>query len=127
MLTKPPNLRTTSKSQSMQEVHCFVDIDSGLNVFLSRSGSPDAHALEQTSDPLSLYSFIVGDEEDEGTIITLFQSKISTTAEVSTFFLDFFFHDATEEQIEALIATYPDKTTDGSPLCTGLLNGWYLQ
>jgi triacylglycerol lipase len=41
--------------------------------------------------------------------------------------LDFFFHDATEAQIEALIATYPDTITDGSPFRTGILYDWYPQ
>lgn len=71
--------------------------------------------------------FIIGDQEDEGTIFALFQSNITTTAELTTYLLDFFFHDATEAQVEALIATYPDTTDDGSPFRTGILYDWYPQ
>ena len=71
--------------------------------------------------------FIIGDEEDEGTIFGLFQSNITTIAELTTYLQDFYFHDATEAQLEALIATYPDTTTDGSPFRTGILYDWYPQ
>jgi triacylglycerol lipase len=39
--------------------------------------------------------FIAGDQEDEGTIFTLFQSNITTTAELVSYLLNVFFHDAT--------------------------------
>jgi triacylglycerol lipase len=71
--------------------------------------------------------FIIGDEEDEGTIFALFQSNITTTAELTTYLSDFFFHDATVAQIEALIATYPDPLINGSPFRTGILYDWYPQ
>jgi len=69
--------------------------------------------------------YIIGDQEDEGTLFALFQSNITTNAELVQYISDFYFHDATTAQIEALVATYTDTTTDGSPFRTGILNNWY--
>ena len=38
-----------------------------------------------------------------------------------------YFQDATTETITALVATYPDDPSDGSPFGTGILNEWYPQ
>lgn len=103
------------------------------SVALSYLPRPDGTVLTASPEVLvaegkyAQVPFIIGDEEDEGTIFALFQSNITTTAELTTYLLDFFFHDATEAQIEALIATYPDTTTDGSPFRTGILWDWYPQ
>jgi triacylglycerol lipase len=103
------------------------------SVALSYLPRPDGTVLTASPEVLvaegkyAKVPFIIGDEEDEGTIFALFQSNITTTAQLTTYFLDFFFHDATEAQIEALIATYPDTITDGSPFRTGILYDWYPQ
>jgi triacylglycerol lipase len=69
---------------------------------------------------------IVDDQEDEGTIFALFQSNITTTAELVSY-LNVFFHDATQEVIEQLVASYPDNASDGSPFRTSIFNEWYPQ
>ena len=56
--------------------------------------------------------FIIGDQEDEGTLFALFQSNITTIPELVDYLSIFYFHNATRAQIEALVATYPDVTTD---------------
>jgi hypothetical protein len=71
--------------------------------------------------------FIIGDQEDEGTLFALFQSNITTIPELVDYLSIFYFHNATRAQIEALVATYPDVTTDGSPFRTLFLNNWYPQ
>ncbi|TVY19922.1 putative secreted lipase [Lachnellula arida] len=71
--------------------------------------------------------FIVGDQEDEGTIFALFQSNITTIDQLVTYLQTIFFNDATTAQIQDLVATYPDITTDGSPFRTLDLNNWYPQ
>jgi triacylglycerol lipase len=38
-----------------------------------------------------------------------------------------FFHGASSAQLNELVATYPDVTTDGSPFRTGIFNNWYPQ
>jgi carboxylesterase type B len=100
---------------------------------LSYLPRPDGTVLTASPEVLvaeSKYAkvpFIIGDEEDEGTIFALFQSNITTEAQLTTYLLDFYFHSATEAQIAALLATYPDTTTDGSPFRTGILWNWYPQ
>ncbi|TVY48690.1 putative secreted lipase [Lachnellula occidentalis] len=71
--------------------------------------------------------FIIGDQEDEGTLFALFQSNITTTAQLIDYLSTVFFNDATTEQVTALVATYPDDPSDGSPFRTGILNEFYPQ
>ncbi|KAI9697473.1 MAG: hypothetical protein M1820_007808 [Bogoriella megaspora] len=69
--------------------------------------------------------FIIGDQEDEGTLFALFQSNITTKQELVDYFLTYYFLDATEDQIDTLLSYYTDISSDGSPFRTGLLNEWY--
>ncbi|TVY93221.1 putative secreted lipase, partial [Lachnellula willkommii] len=71
--------------------------------------------------------FIIGDQEDEGTLFSLFQSNISTTAELITYLSTVYFQDATVDQVTTLVGTYPDDPSAGSPFRTGILNNWYPQ
>jgi triacylglycerol lipase len=70
--------------------------------------------------------FIIGDQEDEGTLFSLFESNITTNAELVEYFSFYYFNDATTEQIENL-TTFYNTTTDGSPFRTGDLWNWYPQ
>jgi triacylglycerol lipase len=71
--------------------------------------------------------FIIGDQEDEGTLLALFQSNITTTEGIAEYLKEYYFYNATSDQIDGLIANYPDTATDGSPFRTGNLNNWYPQ
>jgi triacylglycerol lipase len=101
------------------------------SVALSYLPRPDGTALTASPDVLIMEGnyaavpFIIGDQEDEGTLFALFTSNISTTAELVTYLSSYFFHDATTAQIEALVATYPDDASDGSPFRTSIFNEWY--
>jgi carboxylesterase type B len=103
------------------------------SVALSYLPRPDGVVLTASPEVLvesgkyAAVPFIIGDQEDEGTLFALFTPNISTTAELVTYLSSYFFHDATTVQIEALVATYPDDITDGSPFNTFLLNEWYPQ
>jgi carboxylesterase type B len=94
---------------------------------------PDGIALTQSPDLLvqsgkyAQVPFIVGDQEDEGTLFGLFTSNISTTDQLSEYFTSIFFHNADKTTIDDLIATYQTTTDDGSPFRTALLNNWYPQ
>jgi triacylglycerol lipase len=68
---------------------------------------------------------IIGDQEDEGTLFSLFQSNITNSAQLITYLSEYFFHSATIDQITNLVATYPDDWLAGSPFNTGLLNAVY--
>jgi carboxylesterase type B len=103
------------------------------SVALSYLPRPDGVALTQSPDVLAengqfaSVPFIIGDQEDEGTLFSLVQSNISTTDELVEYLSTVFFHDATVVQIQALVATYPDDPSAGSPYNTGLLNEIYPQ
>ncbi|KAL3423593.1 sterol esterase precursor [Phlyctema vagabunda] len=103
------------------------------SVALSYLPRPDGSVLTQSPDVLATSGrfakvpFIIGDQEDEGSIFALFQSNITTTAQVAQYLKQFFFNSASDAQMTALVATYPDTTTDGSPFRTGILNNIYPQ
>jgi carboxylesterase type B len=94
---------------------------------------PDGTALTDSPDILvqsgryAKVPFINGNQEDEGTIFALFQPNISTTAQLSTYFKELFFHNAPKSTIDQLIGTYQTISEDGSPFRTLLLNNWYPQ
>lgn len=67
---------------------------------------------------------IIGDQQDEGTLFSLAQTNI-TDSNLLTKYLASYFPTATEAQITALIATYPDDPTYGSPYNTGDLYNIY--
>ncbi|KAF3133228.1 hypothetical protein TWF569_010672 [Orbilia oligospora] len=103
------------------------------SISLSYLPRPDGVVLTQSPD-LSVLTgkfakvpFIIGSQEDEGTIFALFQSTIKTIPQLVTYLKTYFFHGATTAQIQGLVDTYPDTTTDGSPFRTGIFNNWYPQ
>ncbi|KAF2417444.1 acetylcholinesterase/Butyrylcholinesterase [Tothia fuscella] len=69
---------------------------------------------------------IIGDQEDEGTIFSLFQKNITTTNELVTY-LTSFFPEADRSVLAGLVATYPNNPAAGSPFGTGLLYNIYPQ
>lgn len=103
------------------------------SVALSYLPRPDGTVLPDSPDVLAASGryapvpMIIGDQEDEGTIFALFQSNITTNDELVEYLSTYYFIDATTEQIEALLATYPEDVTDGSPFRTGIFNVLYLQ
>ena len=118
----------------------FLNAANSVPAFLSYTGvalsylpRPDGTILSDSPDKLvkaGKYAdvpFIIGDQEDEGTILALFQSNITTTKEIAEYLKRYYFYNATSDQIDGLVAKYPDMATDGSPFRTGVLNNWYPQ
>ncbi|KAH7418936.1 lipase [Cadophora sp. MPI-SDFR-AT-0126] len=103
------------------------------SVALSYLPRPDGKVLTQSPDVLiasgkyAPVPFIIGDQEDEGTIFALFQGNISTTAQIVTYLSKYFFPDASTAQLNGLLATYPDDWSAGSPFGTLFLNAIYPQ
>lgn len=103
------------------------------SVALSYLPRPDGTAFTQSPElavqkgEYASVPFIVGDQEDEGTLFALFQSNITTTDQMVDYFKELFFFHASDDQLNALIDTYPDITEDGSPFGTGTFNNWYPQ
>lgn len=103
------------------------------SVALSYLPRPDGKALTKSPDLLlssgawAKVPFIIGDQEDEGTIFALFQSNISTTTQLATYLKDVFFHNASPSVITGLLNIYPNDLFSGSPFRTLLVNNWYPQ
>jgi triacylglycerol lipase len=101
------------------------------SIALSYLPRPDGVALTQSPDVLiesgkyAAVPFIIGDQEDEGTLFALFTPNITNTAQLVTWLSTYLFHDATTADIQALVATYPDDPSAGSPFNTFLFNEWY--
>jgi carboxylesterase type B len=104
-----------------------------FTVNLSYLPRPDGKALSASPDALvkagkyAKVPFIVGDQEDEGTLFALFTSNLTTTAEVTNYLSTIFFNSASTAQIEQVVGSYQTITEDGSPFRTGLLNNLYPQ
>ncbi|RHZ62726.1 hypothetical protein CDV55_106918 [Aspergillus turcosus] len=103
------------------------------SVALSYLPRPDGKVMTASPDILgktgkyAAVPIIIGDQEDEGTLFALFQSNITTTTQIVDYLAKYYFYGATRGQLEELVATYPDITTDGSPFRTGIFNNWYPQ
>jgi acetylcholinesterase len=120
----------TTYLNAANSVPAIFDYESVALSYLPR---PDGVVLTASPEVLSesgqfaKVPFIIGDQEDEGTLFSLVQSNITTTAELVNYLSTIFFHDATVAQIEALVATYSEDPSAGSPFNTGALNEIYPQ
>lgn len=103
------------------------------SVALSYLPRPDGTVLPDSPDVLATQGryaavpMINGDQEDEGTIFTLFTSNVTTTQDLLEYLATYYFSSATTEQLNALLDTYPQDITQGSPFRTGILNEVYPQ
>ena len=126
-------LRTTPYEKLLNATNSVPGILSYNSLALSYLPRPDGTALTLSPDVLiaegkyAKVPFIIGDQEDEGTLFALFTSNITTTADIVEYLSAFYFHDATKAQIQALVDLYPEDVSDGSPFRTLLLNEWYPQ
>ncbi|KAI0432293.1 sterol esterase [Xylaria sp. FL1042] len=103
------------------------------SVALSYVPRPDGVVLPDSPDVLAkngqyaAVPMIIGDQEDEGTLFSLFQSNITTEADLIGYLSEVFFQDATRDQVAELVATYSPALSAGSPFRTGILNSPYPQ
>ncbi|KAF3941845.1 Cholinesterase [Dactylella cylindrospora] len=103
------------------------------SIALSYLPRPDGVSLTRSPELLALSGkiaqvpYIIGSQEDEGTLFALFQSTITTIPKLVDYLGSYFFHGATTSQLQTLVGTYPDITTDGSPFRTLWFNNWYPQ
>lgn len=126
-------LRGLDYTKFLNAANSFPSITSYNSVSLPYLPRPDGKVLTDspehlvTSGRYASVPFIIGDQEDEGTIFSLAQHNISTTQELVDYLETIFFFDATRAELEELVSTYPDNATDGSPFRTGAYNNWYPQ
>lgn len=109
-----------------------VPIASSYNsIALSYLPRPDGTVLGDSPDILAAQGkvakvpVLIGDQEDEGTLFSIFQGNITNNEELVQYLNSLYFQDATTSQIEAFVATYPDDPSAGSPFRTGDANNIY--
>ncbi|KIX10062.1 uncharacterized protein Z518_01143 [Rhinocladiella mackenziei CBS 650.93] len=103
------------------------------SVALSYLPRPDGTVLTKSPDALlranqySKVPFIIGDQEDEGTLFSLFQSNLTTIDDLVQYFHQGLLHNSPIGTIQELVGFYNDTSTYGSPFRTGSLNNIYPQ
>ena len=126
-------LRSKDYTTFLNAANSVPGILSYSSVALSYMPRPDGTVLTASPDVLvqqgkyAKVPFIIGDQEDEGTIFALFQSNLTTTAQVVDYLQKFLFNNAPTSVVQGLVATYQDIAVDGSPFRTLFLNNWYPQ
>ncbi|CAI6332262.1 unnamed protein product [Periconia digitata] len=126
-------LRSVSYTTYLNAVNSVPGLLSYSSVSLSYLPRPDGKILTASPDALvaagkyAKVPFIVGDQEDEGTLFGLFTPNLTTTADVTDYLATVFFPDAPKTTLASLVASYSTITEYGSPFRTSLLNNWYPQ
>lgn len=85
--------------------------------------SPDTASANGNAG-IAAVPFIIGDQEDEGTLFALAQSNITTDAALITY-INSYFPGVPRSQIQSLTSSYPDVASAGSPFGTGDFNNIY--
>ncbi|KAI0911381.1 sterol esterase [Ustulina deusta] len=141
-------VQTAGCSGSKDSLQCLrgADYDTFLNAANSVPGvlsytslalsyvpRPDGVALPDSPDILAktgryaAIPMIIGDQEDEGTLFSLFQPNTTTEADLIDYLSTFFFKKATRDQVAELVGTYSPALSAGSPFRTSILNSPYPQ
>ncbi|KAL1592626.1 hypothetical protein SLS60_011042 [Paraconiothyrium brasiliense] len=126
-------LRSKDYTTFLNAANSVPGILSYSSVSLSYLPRPDGTALTASPDALVVAGkyakipFIVGDQEDEGTLFGLFTPNLTTTQDVTKYLSTVFFPTASTTVLQGLVDTYQNTLEDGSPFRTLLLNNWYPQ
>ncbi|KAF2643727.1 alpha/beta-hydrolase [Massarina eburnea CBS 473.64] len=126
-------LRGVDYTTFLNAANSVPGILSYSTVSLSYLPRPDGTALTQSPDLLAQAGkyakvpFIIGDQEDEGTLFGLFTPNLTTTSDVAKYLSTVFFPTASATTLSKLVDTYQTTIEDGSPFRTVLLNNWYPQ
>ncbi|KAK4203177.1 alpha/beta-hydrolase [Triangularia verruculosa] len=95
----------------------------------SYSPRPDGRILTASPEVLAqtgkyaAVPTIIGNQENEGTVFALFQSNITTEADLISYLHAVFFRNATREEVASLVATYP--ANPDSPAGVGASDSTY--
>ncbi|KAF1814103.1 putative extracellular lipase [Eremomyces bilateralis CBS 781.70] len=130
-------LRELSYNDFLDAANSVPAMLSYFSVSLAYLPRPDGFSMTDSPDELGLAGkiakvpFIIGDQEDEGTLLALFQSNITTTEELNTYLNTILFPFIDRPIIEGLVDTYGksfiESIVENSPFRTGLDNNWYPQ
>jgi carboxylesterase type B len=126
-------LRSVDYTTFLNAANTVPGLLSYNSVALSYLPRPDGTALTASPDLLisagkyAKVPFIVGNQEDEGSLFGLFTPNLTTTRDVADYFSSIYFPFADKKVVQGLVDTYQTTTEDGSPFRTLLLNNWYPQ
>jgi carboxylesterase type B len=126
-------LRSVDYSTYLNAANSVPGILSYSTVSLSYLPRPDGTALTASPDLLiaagkyAKVPFIVGDQEDEGTLFGLFTANLTSPNDITKYLSTTFFPSTDTSVIKGLVDTYQTTIEDGSPFRTLLLNNWYPQ
>ncbi|PGH18837.1 hypothetical protein AJ79_00250 [Helicocarpus griseus UAMH5409] len=126
-------LRDVEYDTLIDAMNAVPGILSYSSIALSYLPRPDGKVLTKSPDELLMAGkfakvpFILGSQEDEGTLFALFQSNMTTTDQLGEYLKSKFFNGASDEQIAELLSIYSEIDEYGAPHRTGLLNNWYPQ
>lgn len=82
---------------------------------------PDTVDVLTATGQYAKVPFIIGDQQDEGTLFSLGQTNLSTSDDTVTFLNDFYYPQTDRSVVQGFVDTYPDDIVSGSPYNTGLL------
>ncbi|KAM7214959.1 Alpha/Beta hydrolase fold [Rhypophila decipiens] len=124
-------LRNLPYAKFLNAANSVPGILSYNSVALSYLPRPDGKVLVRSPE-LSVSSgkyaavpMIIGDQEDEGTLFSLFQNNVTNTPRLVSYLNDIFFHGASKKDMEGLVDTYSPIITEGSPFGSGIWNEVY--
>ncbi|KAI8623559.1 sterol esterase [Xylariaceae sp. FL1651] len=126
-------LRNADYDTFLKAANSVPGILSYTSVALSYLPRPDGVVLPESPDILAqtgkyaAVPMIIGDQEDEGTLFSLFQGNLTTQDDLIDYLSQVFFRDADRDEVAALVATYDPALSAGSPFNTSILNSPYPQ
>ncbi|KAH8688764.1 putative extracellular lipase [Talaromyces proteolyticus] len=124
-------LRSLDYSTMLNALCSVPSFLSYYDIALSYLPRQDGKILTDATDNLvrqgkiTKVPFIVGDQQDEGTLFAIFTSNISNTDDVIDYFTSIYYRNATSEIVSGLVGLYPDNPSAGAPYNTGIWNNWY--
>lgn len=124
-------LRALPYADFLAAVNTLPGVLSSSSLALSYLPRPDGTVLTASPDVLAAEGryaavpMIVGDQRDEGTLFALFTTSLTDNDALTEYLATQCFTNATDEQIAALLDTYPTDIKAGSPFGTGILNEIY--
>ncbi|PHH88827.1 hypothetical protein CDD83_6996 [Cordyceps sp. RAO-2017] len=101
------------------------------SVALSYLPRPDGRVLEDSPERMLAAGrfhpapLIIGNQEDEGTMVALFQTNLTTAADLAAYLSDVFFPTAPRAKLRELVDLYEPGLLQGAPFRTGPLNELY--
>ncbi|KAF9874391.1 carboxylesterase [Colletotrichum karsti] len=121
-------LRSVSYETFLNAAASVPSILSYESLALAYVPRPDGVALRDSPDILArdgryaAIPMIIGNQEDEGTLFALFQPGVATTSQLVDYLSEFYFHNASKDQLTTLVNAYDRRISSGSPFRTGILN-----